>query len=1080
MSAVIGELRAHLGLDSAKFERGVNRVQAKSKDLQSDFSRLAAAAGAFGAAFSFGGALSMVDQITSMRNSLLSVTGTVDLANERLETLADIASRTRSPLEGTAQLFQRVSSAANELGASEADLLRFTENVGLALGATGAGGAAAEGALQQLAQAMAGTNIQAEEFNSILDGAYPLAQAAARGIDEAGGSVGRLRQLVVQGKISSDEFFEGILSQTDELEAAFARTTPTISQSFQVLSDSMAMFLGGMDQASGVSSAISQGILLVADNVDRLAAYAAAAGGVWAGAYAAGVVRAAIATGSLSAALVTLRGALIRTGVGALVVGAGELLYRFSSLANGVGGVGNAFSLLKNVAVETFDRIGIGVGAIVPYMQAAAAGFKSEFLYALGDMVGAFSQFVGSIAKGLNDLFGLNLTTSGLDQINTDLISAGTDARQAADSFSAMGSAAIAAATAPLESLQALRDTTAATAAAMDAGAGAAGSLAGALGGDGAGGAGGSGGGVAGAADKAAAASEAASTAIDHILDSMAPATRQAVAFQLALRDAAMDMEEIGERKADIVIGGIDGMASAWGDFLGGGFRKFTDFRDGVMDSLRQMLADMAAMAARNRILIPIATAMTGGAAGPAMAGGVPGMGGGGGILGSIGGALGGLASSFGAGLSGFAVNLLGLNGAAGGIGGALGFVGGALQGATASLGGFATALGALAGPVAIVAGIFMAFRKKTAVLDQGLRVTMNGMDALIETFERTRTTRLFGLIRNTDTDYDPASADVANPITAAYRDLHRSITGMAASLGIGADAFEGFSHEFRLSLQGMTEEQQQAALAAEFEKIADALATTAGVTARFIREGETASQALQRMSTNLAAANGAMTTLGFSLFDVSLRGANAASSFVELFGSLDQFASSMSFYHENFYSLAERAQEAARQFRTGLSDLGVSAIPQTIEGFRALVDRLMDAGRTQAAAGVIQLAPLFQQMLGLRDQANPTTSTGNVVSFADRLEEARRAAQGVSADRYSTRFDHERAQASAAQRVLNPNANRTQEQMLTEMQAMRQEQARMRDELTQLGKQTVTHTRHAARILEEQNVVGMPPVRTR
>ena len=56
--------------------------------------------------------------------------------------------------------------------------------------------------------------------------------------------------------------------------------------------------------------------------------------------------------GGLATALVILRGALIRTGIGALIVGAGELVYQFSKLVEGAGGFGAALGLLKDLASE--------------------------------------------------------------------------------------------------------------------------------------------------------------------------------------------------------------------------------------------------------------------------------------------------------------------------------------------------------------------------------------------------------------------------------------------------------------------------------------------------------------------------------------------------------------------------------------------------------------------------------------------------------------------------------------------------------------------------------------------------------
>jgi hypothetical protein len=65
----------------------------------------------------------------------------------------------------------------------------------------------------------------------------------------------------------------------------------------------------------------------------------------------------------LATALVILRGALIRTGIGALIVGAGELVYQFSQLVARVGGVGEAFRLLGDLAREVWSRIGLSLDA---------------------------------------------------------------------------------------------------------------------------------------------------------------------------------------------------------------------------------------------------------------------------------------------------------------------------------------------------------------------------------------------------------------------------------------------------------------------------------------------------------------------------------------------------------------------------------------------------------------------------------------------------------------------------------------------------------------------------------------------
>jgi hypothetical protein len=76
------------------------------------------------------------------------------------------------------------------------------------------------------------------------------------------------------------------------------------------------------------------------ENIGRLTTYAATFAGLMAGRWVAGMAMAALSVRGLATALVVLRGALIRTGIGALIVGAGELVYQFTRLVAGAGGAG--------------------------------------------------------------------------------------------------------------------------------------------------------------------------------------------------------------------------------------------------------------------------------------------------------------------------------------------------------------------------------------------------------------------------------------------------------------------------------------------------------------------------------------------------------------------------------------------------------------------------------------------------------------------------------------------------------------------------------------------------------------------
>jgi hypothetical protein len=129
------------------------------------------------------------------------------------------------------------------------------------------------------------------------------------------------------------------------------------------------------------------------DNLGRLTTYAATFAGIMAGRWVAGMAAAALSVRGLATALVLLRGALIRTGIGALIVGAGELVYQFTRLVTRVGGVGEAFRLLGDLAKEVWSRMGLALDGALAEMAAGWEGLKAAALMALDDAITGVVSF---------------------------------------------------------------------------------------------------------------------------------------------------------------------------------------------------------------------------------------------------------------------------------------------------------------------------------------------------------------------------------------------------------------------------------------------------------------------------------------------------------------------------------------------------------------------------------------------------------------------------------------------------------------------------------------------------------------
>lgn len=134
------------------------------------------------------------------------------------------------------------------------------------------------------------------------------------------------------------------------------------------------------------------------NNIDRILTIGATAAAFFAGKWVAGFVAARVATFSLSAALVALRGALIRTGIGALIVAAGELVFQFTRLAQAAGGFGNAMGLLGDVAKEVINRIKLRAEGLVVGFQLVMNDISYAWVQWLGGLEASFGRFVDNIA----------------------------------------------------------------------------------------------------------------------------------------------------------------------------------------------------------------------------------------------------------------------------------------------------------------------------------------------------------------------------------------------------------------------------------------------------------------------------------------------------------------------------------------------------------------------------------------------------------------------------------------------------------------------------------------------------------
>lgn len=227
-------------------------------------------------------AISKMDTYTGLQNRLKLVTSSQVELNKATEDTFRIAQKTYSAWDSVLQVYQRFSDNAKTLNLTMDDTARLTETVSKAVAISGASAAAADAALVQFGQALASGTLRGEELNSVMEQTPALAKAIAQGM---GITVGELRTVAAEGKITSQEIVKALRNVEKDVDALFAKTDITIGQSMTLLNNEITKFVGESGKGSGAAQVLAGTIQTLASNLDVLTSAMMVGGAYWLGTY---------------------------------------------------------------------------------------------------------------------------------------------------------------------------------------------------------------------------------------------------------------------------------------------------------------------------------------------------------------------------------------------------------------------------------------------------------------------------------------------------------------------------------------------------------------------------------------------------------------------------------------------------------------------------------------------------------------------------------------------------------------------------------------------------------------------------
>ncbi|HBM2776779.1 TPA: tape measure protein [Enterobacter hormaechei subsp. xiangfangensis] len=257
-----------------KMSGGASKAASKFDQLQTSINKVAGAIAAsivvdWGRAF-----LVAADNMSQLNARIERLTGSAATASQTMQNLMRISSATGGSLQDTAKLWETLSTALRDTGATNGQIIQLTETLQKIGRIGGSSTEEMANALRQFGQSISSGTVRAEEFNSILEQMPELARQISAGM---GVSIGELRQLMLDGKLTAEDALNAIQKQTGSVNAEFEKLPRTLSQANTALTNSFLSMIDSVNQATGASTGLVAVIDSMTAALDRLVGKAASA-----------------------------------------------------------------------------------------------------------------------------------------------------------------------------------------------------------------------------------------------------------------------------------------------------------------------------------------------------------------------------------------------------------------------------------------------------------------------------------------------------------------------------------------------------------------------------------------------------------------------------------------------------------------------------------------------------------------------------------------------------------------------------------------------------------------------------------
>lgn len=271
MALKLGTLDVDLEINTKELDKAEKKVNQSTKVMTASFKKLGGVMAGLFATQQLVNMIKVTDQMRVLEGRIKRVTKTAEGFDKAWQAINKSADEAGVSINDSAASFERFLMATQSMGATIDDVAKFNDLILKTGRISGASATELSNALTQLSQGFSGGIIRAEEWNSIMEQAPEILRVAAKNIKGVDGDLGKLRKVMLDGKLTADKFFNAFMAGANDIETEFSKIPKSVEQNMQALSNQFTRLLTNIDKTLGLTQKLAAGFGALADGLNKAA-----------------------------------------------------------------------------------------------------------------------------------------------------------------------------------------------------------------------------------------------------------------------------------------------------------------------------------------------------------------------------------------------------------------------------------------------------------------------------------------------------------------------------------------------------------------------------------------------------------------------------------------------------------------------------------------------------------------------------------------------------------------------------------------------------------------------------------------